>query len=603
MFRNYLTIAFRILWNNKVFSIINMLGLAIGMAAALILFHYVRFEKSYDTFHENAENIYRVNLAYETGDWSPKLGTNYPGCGPLLKEEIPDVLDYVRFFNQSINRNACILSYTSPTGKLIKHSEDQESVYWADASVFAMFSFPLQYADPTGKMVQLEDRSTQEDKTCLITAVFEDLPVNSHLQFDILISLATLKSFTVAHKKDLDTQWSWNRFSTYALLKDQANPNQIELKIYPLVEKYMQNQMELWQGAFGENVSYRMPFQALKNVHLSDMITSDFTQKSDAGKLYFLTITAIMILLIACINYINLSTANATQRTKEVGLRKVIGARRNQLFFQFLAESFIINVIAATIAITIIQMAGSQFNLLISKEIFNSSTFDGVFFAIVFLILAVCVLISGFYPALILAALHPITAIKNNFYRSMKRFSARNLLVVFQFSASIIMISGIYAISPQLSHLNDQELGFKKDQTISLVVPVQEEFLSKLEGFKYEVVNLTEVSSASNSDFVPGVKNYGNFFVKYDEKNSGEKAHQATKGCWYFSIDPYYLETFNIKLVAGRNFLKEDGVDRDAILLNEAAVKDIGFESAEKAVGSRVMHQQSKAVFNVIGVF
>ncbi|MCK5278698.1 MAG: ABC transporter permease, partial [Cyclobacteriaceae bacterium] len=572
MIRNYIIIAWRVLWNNKVFSFINIVGLAIGMAAALILLHYVRFEKSYDAFHEKVDNIYRVNFAYEMGDESGIVSTNNPGCGPMLKEEIPEVIEYVRFFDHSRNSKACIISYQLDDKTFRKFNEDQEKVFFTDASVFTIFSFPLvkgnpetalkePYSialsettarkyfgdmDPVGKILHIEDWSNKENKNYLVTGVFKDIPVNSHLQFNILLSFATLNANAGTLIKNYDTWWQYPEFTNYILLRENSNPKNIELISQPLFEKYMVDFLVKAGHSIGENFKMNFPLQSVKSIYLSDISISNLAQKSDIKKLHFLIIIAIMIIFIACINYINLSTAKAAKRAKEVGLRKVIGADRKQLISQFFTESILINVFAIIIAITILQLAASPFNQLIQKEVFTYEMFDLRFVGIIVSILAGCVFTAGIYPAIFLSSYRPAMILKGNFHKSVKGISARNILVIIQFTASVMLISGIYAVSRQLSFMNRQDLGFEKEQVLALIVPTQQDYITRLESFKQELLKNSQTINVSNSNYIPGIKNLGDIFKRYTESENNLDQKRANSGCQYFAVDPDYLNTFDI---------------------------------------------------------
>ncbi len=627
MIRNYLTIAFRILWNNKVFSLINILGLAIGMAAALILIHYIRFEKSYDSFHENVKRIYRLNLEYMTDRWNPTIPTHLPACGPMLKHEMEEVLQYVRLLPHKYKTDACILT-ADEDNEIRRHTEDQEKVFFADATIFSVFSFPLKFGnpatalketntialseatakkyfgdtDPTGKFLHLEDWSDQENKNYLVTAVFEDTPINSYYRFDILISFETLNAtlppdFGV---ESYDILWNhWNQFTTYVLLDATYDEVEFEDIAHPYIAKYMGPQMNEWKKSFGESASFKTHFQPMSSIYLSDISPYDYIRREGDRIMLFLSIVAILIIAIACINYINLTTAKSAQRSREVGLRKVIGANRNQLMVQFLFESILVNLFALVIAITIIQIVASPFNQLIQKEVMTDNMYDRSFFGVIVICFFSCILISGLYPALFLSTFKVIESLKGILRPSSRKLSLRNSLVLFQFAISILLISGIYTIVLQLKHLDDINLGFIKDRTITLRVPVHQEFKNKINSFREAAVQLVGIENASNSQFIPGVMNYGRFFNKYNELGDLDNGAKATKGTRFFSVDEHYLNTFDIKLIAGRNFSGSDSLDHDAVIINNQAVKDIGFEGPEDAVGSFI----GPPKLRVIGVF
>jgi len=306
-------------------------------------------------------------------------------------------------------------------------------------------------------------------------------------------------------------------------------------------------------------------------------------------------------LIIACINYINLSTAKAAQRIKEVGLRKVIGAYRWQLIFQFLTESFIINALAVIIAITIIQLTATPFNRLIGKELFTLAMFDLEYVEIILIIFLCCIIISGIYPSVVLSIQNPVTALKNISGRSGKRVLLRNILVGIQFIASIILITGIYAVSNQLSYMNRLDLGFEKEQILTLNIPRNPEYLNRVESFKQSLLMEPEVLYATSSNSIPGKGTpIGQNFDRISKTD--QSSESFIRLFPFISVDPDYLNTFDIKLIQGRNFMQDEALDHDAVILNEQAVKDLGFENSEEAVGAFIQWTDWNATLRVIGV-
>jgi putative ABC transport system permease protein len=621
MLRNYIIIAWRILWHNKVFSAINIFGLAVGMAAALILFQYVRFEQNYDAFHEKADQIYRTTRYYLLGGVEYYGATNNPGAGPMLKEELPEVSEYVRFFKHSIVCSACILTYQPEYSSVRQFNEDQEKVYYADPAVFKMFSFPLLKGsqddalkepntvalsestvqryfgkqDPVGKIIHIEDWINAENKNFMVTAIFKNVPVNSHLQFDILISFATLKaSERLNLGLDLDNWWMWPSFNTYVLLKEGTDPFEVEERALPFYELRMEKVKEIQRANYGDDVLTRFPLQPIKDIHLNPI--NNLVKRSDMDKLYLLMLIGIMIIFIACINYINLSTANAAQRSREVGMRKVMGSNRTQLISQFIIESIIINLLAVIIALTLIQITGSSFNQLIQKEVITVEMFDLKFLGVILITTIFCILVSGFYPAVVLSSFKPVISLKGQLDKSSRRFSFRNLLIIFQFSASVILISSVYTLSRQLSFMNNIDLGFNKDQILTLKVPSQQQFEHRLESFKQELVKKMGILNACNTANLPGM-------IPINMSFKGIHQTEVEKASRFFSIDDGYLNTFGIELIKGRNFGPDINLDHDAVLINELALENFGFESLDEAIDAEILWTSRKNIrLRVIGV-
>jgi putative ABC transport system permease protein len=358
MIRNYLKTSIRNILKTKVFTFINILGLAFGMASCLLLIQYVYFENNFDTFHENAENIYRVPIDY-SGNFTSvgKSATNHPALGPAMKRDFPEVMDFTRVVQASLFSKSLALSFTSDKGEKISHNE--ENIYLADSSFFSIFSFPLlagspstvlkeplsiviseslakkyfRDIDPIGKNLVLG-----KQLSLLVTGVFKDIPENSHIIFDCLISFSTLGP-------QMDINWKWPEYYTYVQLHPNAKPDELERKFPEFIDKYL--------GEIQKEFDFESHFslQALKDLHLRSNCQKEPRVTGDLKTLTFLKIIAFLILIIAWVNYVNLSSARSLERAKEVGYRKVAGASKLQLVIQFLIDSLLINSVALLLAL------------------------------------------------------------------------------------------------------------------------------------------------------------------------------------------------------------------------------------------------------------
>ncbi|MEP7322347.1 MAG: ABC transporter permease [Saprospiraceae bacterium] len=591
MIKNYFNIAWRNLLKNKTFSVINIFGLSIGIAAFLLIVNYLRFEYSYDDAHVNKDRIFRVPMIVSEKDGKEQtFAFTYPALAPALKKDFPEVEEAVRF-----RRRGGIVA--NGDLRIIENG----GLYYADPALFNIFSFKfkkgnaadfkdlndaviteetaIKYfgsADPIGKALNYNN----EDY--IVKAVLDNVPANSHIQFNILLNYNKYIQLT---KGDANTSWRWSDFYTYVLLKPGTNVQALEAKFPEFTERYMGDDMK--------KTGYQQKFvlQPLKDIHTKSKYDYEFAGNGDLSYLKYLGIAAIFILFIAWINYVNLSTARSLDRSKEVGVRKVAGAGQFQLIRQFLSESLLLNIIAMIAGGLIFVLALPPFARLVGKDI---GSLEGI--SISFMLLAAGGLVlgtflAGFYPSFVLSSFQPILAIKSgNALSGIQRGKSilRKSLVVIQFTAAIVLIAGALGFYRQLNFMQHRDLGVDINQTLvvnqtgnvdSAQIPSYNAFINEMRGY-------TAMTSVTASTSVPGSEVGGS--TGFSLKNS-----QVTKRCRILGVDKEFIPAYNLKLLAGRNFTDErPAVDTAVvinILVNETAARIFGFIKPEDILGKEIV--------------
>ncbi len=443
MLRNYLLITFRNLFKNRISSIVNILGLAIGMAAFVLIIQYVRYELSYDDFHEVEEVIYRVQQdRYNKGEIATQWAAGCSAVGQALYENFEEVENFARF--QKVNG----------VFSIGERKFREEEIYLADTSFFEIFSFAILEGDPNtallNPMEMLLSRSTARkyfgekspigeslrfngDVDLKITGIYEDAPENSHLKPDILASWATLVRF---RGEEINTAWQWDGFFNYIQLHPETDYKAFEAKIPAFVEELIGDDMD----SFGASVVFNL--QPLRSIHLNSDFMFEAEPNGNARSVYALIAISIFLVIIAWINYINLSSARALERAREVGMRKVNGAQRSQLLGQFLMESFIMNIIAIVLAFFMVMLLGGGFNRLTGQMLDYSIASNSGFWALVLTGFIVGAFLSGLYPALFLSSFKPTTVFKGVSELKVGGLGMRRILVIFQFTCSLLLVAG-----------------------------------------------------------------------------------------------------------------------------------------------------------------
>ncbi len=584
MIKNYLKIAFRNLTRHKGYSFMNIAGLAIGMTCCLLLLLYVQDELGYDKYHEKADRIYRFVTDWESKDQTFPNALSSAPMAPQLLSDFPDIKEAVRFM-QSFN------------DVLVTYGDKrffEKRFFYADASVFDVFTFPLltgnpetALADPfsvviteemaekyfpdedaTGKILRVDNKNEFK-----ITGVMQNVPFNSHFHFDFLASFSTVNSMQGAQ---ILNSWTYNPFFTYVLLPKNYPTSELEAKFPQWVESFVGDTLQKMGW------SWRPWLQPLTDIHLHPL-GNEIQRGSSINNVYIFSTIAFFILLIACINFMNLATARAAVRAKEVGLRKVIGANRLQLVKQFLGESLVFSFISLVIAVLLVDLLLPAFNNLTGKgiEIHYTENFALLAgFAVIALFVG---LISGSYPAFFLSAFQPATVLKGVVKSGSKSFTLRRILVVTQFAISIFLIISTIVVVNQLLFMKNKDLGLNQEQVV--VIPVRENrVLQRFESVKSELLQNSSIRGAAWANRPPGTGASGSS-VRLESSDSNKM-----KSMKFLLVDHDFLNTLEIEIAAGRGFSREFSTDaNEAFVINEQAVADLGFSKPGEAIGERII--------------
>lgn len=590
MISNYFKIASRNLWKHRGFSAINILGLAIGMSACLLISLYVSFELSYDHFHSKADRIYRVVTDIKTDHATSHKGSSW-AYGPNMKKDFPEIESFTRISRVSF---------------LVRKGEakfQEEKTLFADSSLFQVFDFKLikgnpktalqaplnivftetaarKYfgdADPIGQIVLLDG----EGLPATVTGIVQDLPANSQIKATMFLSASTMKRY----KPDADEAWSEFEPMTYLLLKPNASAEMLVRKFPAFLELYVGKLMA------EQKLKYTIHLEPLKEVYLHAEYNG-YLEKGNATYVYTFAAVAIFTMLIACINFINLTTARSVERAKEVGMRKVVGAGRFGVAKQFISESVLTCLLAFILSILFTALLIPQFNRLAGKEISPGIISDYLFVIKFFPVALATGVLAGIYPALVLSSFQPALVLKGNFKHSRKGVLLRKTLVTSQFAISIILMIGTFVIFVQMNFMQNKDLGFSKDQ----IVVIDTDADAKRENLREIMSNSKGITLASRASSIPGSKNQ-NATSQVESANGDFQTAVLNE----LSVDFDYIPLFNLKLAAGRAFSKRFSTDSaKAMIINETAAKLFGYSEPRLAIGKRF--KQSGVEGEIIGV-
>ncbi|MBS1604211.1 MAG: ABC transporter permease [Bacteroidetes bacterium] len=589
MLRNYFKTAVRNLWRHKGSSVLNIAGLAVGMSAFFLIYQYVRLETSYDNFHSKSSRIFRLVTDLESTSATQHIASTSMPMAINLKADYPDIEAVVR-----LNRSATLIKRGA-----VRFQE--KATVFADSSLFTVFDFPLvegnpgsalkapfsvvlsqstakKYfgeGDPMGQTLLFSDSGF----SATVTGVMKDLPGNSSIKADLFVSMSTRRRF----RDSLDYRWGSFGVSSFLLLKPGADPNALQAKLRPFIQKHIGEKLK------NEKQDYVLFLERLKDIYWSSR--GGFVNGSRSNVNIFWVI-GLFILLIACINFVNLTTARATERAKEVGIRKVIGAERMQLAGQFLGESIVLCCFAFVLSMGLCSLALPLFNQLAGKTISAGIYSEPVNILTLLAIVLVIGLLAGVYPALVLSSFKPIASLKGRFSTGRQGLVLRKGLVVVQFTISISLIIGTVVVYSELDYLRSRDLGFDKDRL--LVVDTHNDPHKTV--FRREVTGLPGVVSTAFSGSVPGAGTWGAYSKV---ENSRGEMQIANLDLTY--VDFGYLEQYGMKLLAGRFFRSDIPTDTmQAMVLNEKAVRLFGYPSPAAAVGRRFEQWGKKG--RIIGV-
>ena len=578
MLRNYLKTALRSLWKNKGYSALNIIGLAIGLATCLLILIYVMDELGYDRYNVNADRIYRVDGEIKFGGNHFILAVAPAPTGPAMLRDYPEVEKEVRF-----------RGYGGFTVKKGGQNIREDAVIYADSTLFDVFTLPTLAGNAhtalmqphtvviTEKIARKYFNETQVvGKTLIIndsipykvTAVIRDLPAQSHFHFDFYISLSE-------SNESKNDEWLSNNFNTYVLLRKGADPHKLEAKFHGMIVKYiepmLQNLVHASLDDFFKSGSYvGFSLTPLTAIHLHSNKTAELEANGNIQYVYIFSAIALFILLIACVNFMNLSTARSANRAKEVGVRKVLGSLRVNLITQFMIESVLISFIAMLLALGLAWLLLPVFNDLAAKQM-SIGLFSRPWLAPSMLALVLVVgTLAGSYPAFFLSAFQPIVVLKGSVAAGFKRSWLRNSLVVFQFGISIFLIVGTAVIYRQLGYIRNRSLGFNREQV--LIVNNTNVLGDAVRAYKNDILKLPGVEGATMTGFLPTSdwRNDNAFF--FSPSLDPKKAISMQN----WNVDENYLPVLGMQLATGRNFSRDFPTDSSGVVLNEAAVRLMG---------------------------
>jgi len=612
MLRSFLQIALRNFTKRKGYSILNLVGLTIGITCCLLIFEYVAYERSFDGYNKNAGRIFRVQESdYQGGRFVSDWATTSPAVGPTLKRDLPEVENECRLIQYEM-----LLSNEARNVNAFEHK-----CYAADTSVFSILQLSLVKGNPAtalkgiNKVVLAEatarkyfgnenpigkvltDRNYGGVRTLEVTGVFEALPTNSHLVLDVLMSYPTFSDMIGSYGKPNDpteTSWGWNDYYTYVLLRPGANVHSFESKL----PDFMYRHNNGLPAAKAHNDYVTLQVFPLRDIHLRSHYQEEAEANGDGQSVSFLFLIAFFIAAIAWINYINLATARSLERAKEVGVRKVLGALRTDLIRQFLVESLLLNGAALGLALVITVIATPLFSQLTGRSIHGVPLLYWEIFGVLF----VCgTFLSGIYPAFVLSRYNPVAVLKGLFKNTAMGQLLRKSLIIGQFTASIVLIAGTIIVYEQVHYMRSQQLGVNIDETVVLsgVESMNDSTYRQVyPAFKQALLGLKDVKNITGSSNVMGQEITWSTDWQRLDNSSGTNYTLVHLG-----IDYDFIKNYGLKVIAGRAYSKDFPTDKKGVVLNESAVKALGYARPADVLGKPLHADQSSIdTVHVIGV-
>lgn len=606
MIKNYFKMAVRNLQKHKFYSFINIIGLSIGITCCLLITLFIIDELGYDKYHEKSARIYRVTMESNYGGNEFNMAVTPAPMAAALINDYPEVEAVTRL---------------SGSGTwLLKRKEGEENiiedrVVFADSSVFDIFTIPFIEGNPATSLSKMNSLVLSEStakkyfgdvsalnktlildnsETYTITGVYEDMPTNGHFHYDIILTMLN-------RSRSNSQQWTSNNFHTYVLLNAGTTGEEFRQKLPQLIEKYVGPQIMKYMNksleelaASGTRLNYHL--QPLTDIHLYSQLGVELEANSDIKYIYIFSIIAIFLLVIACINFMNLSTARSANRAKEVGVRKVLGSFRSHLIKQFLMESTLLTVFSFIIAFLLASVTLPLFNNLSGKSLFLP--FGSLSFWLICMFATLTIgLLSGTYPAFFLSAFKPVSVLKGKLAIGSKSGVIRSLLVIFQFSISIILVIGTFTIFKQLNFIQNKKLGFNKDQI--LLVENVWALGDQVTSFKTQTLSLASINNISISGYLPVTNSWRDDTGFWEH---GKSIDETSVSMQYWRVDHNYISTLGIEVANGRNFSLDFPSDSSAIIINERAAKLFGFDDP---IGQRVSTMggdQNEISYTIVGV-
>lgn len=605
MLRNYLVVSFRNFRSQKGYGFINLSGLIVGITACLLITLHVLEEITYDNFHPKAGQTYRVVMdMYGQGELKTKSAPVYPAVGPGLLADFPEVEMYTRILPFGDG----VYSVKQADGSLVRFNESKAVI--ADENFFEMFGFRLLDGNPGNVLSKAQQvvlsqtaakryfgnqspvggivvfRGTEE---YTVTGVFEDLPKNSHMDFELITSLKSVDGF-----EEWPRNWGWYDFYTFIKTTDEVDHTALDEKL----STFLDGKKEETYAA--RNVREVLWTQEIGDIHLySSDLSWDMGENGGGEQIYFLSVIAALILLIAWVNYVNLATARAIKRAREVGIRKVVGAQKSNLVMQFLVESFLYNAMAVAVSLLLVIALVPVVNNAMELGLNRALLYGPEVLIGLSLLIFLGALITGFYPAMVLTSFKPVSVLKGQVGKAGRKFGFRQVLVVFQFTASITLILGTFLVVKQLNYMRSQDLGLNIEQTLVLKSPSSSrggaDLIQRLGLFRAGLEAMPEVSGFALSSNVPGVENFGIGGV------TSKYFPNEFRDCYRVGIDDQFMKLFEVDIIAGRSFSANMATDTSAVVLNEIAMKHLGFQSAEEALGEKI-NPNTRGERTIVGV-
>jgi putative ABC transport system permease protein len=614
MIRNYLKIAWRNMLRNKVNSFINIAGLAIGIASVILILFFVQDELKYDRFLKQSDRIYQVNFNGIENGIEFLTGNTGPAVGQTLANEFPEIETYARIYRPG----DIMVRYEE--GNQTKNYFTEKGILGVDSNFLQVFTYQTLEGNPASCLekpnsVVISERTAKKyfgnsnaiGKTLLfdtektpfrVTGVLQNIPSQSSLQFDILVPIS---SYSEVKKRSWN--WFWLQVSTYVKLRDNvaidaASIEKLVAKFPAMVKKHaFKRQGQTYDELIKKGGKLDFQLQPLTSVHLySAGIGSRLTTLSNIKYVYIFSIIALFIIILACVNFMNLSTAQSAKRAKEVGIRKVLGSEKSQLIKQFLAEAMLYSFIATVFALVIVLLALKPFNLIAGKSFDFSLLFTGNVWVFVLGLFILTGLMAGSYPAFYLSSFKPVTVLKGMklFKSGLGNYFIHNGLVVFQFTISTTLIICTIIVFKQLQFTQNKDLGLNKENVI--IIANSDRLENSQETFRQELTKLPGVINATVCSSIPTKVNFGDSYVP--EPTDGDKDLVKEIGLSSFVVDDHFIPTLQIPVLKGRNFSKEFS-DSASVILNEAAIKQIGWKDP---VGKYLQYPGNDQRFKVIAV-
>jgi putative ABC transport system permease protein len=596
MLKNYLKIILRKMGRQKVYTLINVSGLAIGMAAAAFILLWVRDERSYDRFHKNADRIYRVVQAFHYGDYHLEQTQTPAALAPRLKDECPDVELVTRVRGY---RDENIV-------KAENRKFNERGLGIADEYFFQLFSFPLLAGDPATVLakpyaVAISEKAAKKyfgtaeavgrvltvfDEDYTVTGVFQDMPSQSHFHLDVLCSFVSFRQYQ-------QPAWGINVFKTYALLREKGRLEAVNAQLADIVKNHMFDSPQRYEAVIARGDYTKFPLQKLTDIHLGSHLLWEFEANGNGTYVKVFTIIALFILLIAAFNYVNLSTARSAGRAREAGIRKTVGSTRRSLIRRFLFESVLTALLAMVLALAALCVLMPGFRNLVGKPWLVLPFMENAFFLIPWALLAVLIgVIAGLYPAFFLSSFEPVSVLSGKFSRGLRRSGLRNGLVVVQFTLSILLLVATMVVRKQMIYIQTQNLGYDQDQVV--VVRTYGELAQKISVMKDALRRHPAIVSVSASSSAPG--------TGFTNIGMGLEGTASSTGTNMYIVDADFLDVMKMEMAEGRFFDLKIPTDGQAVVLNQSMARKL---NAGDLLGKRMKiwsGDKGDAFFPIIGI-